>query len=283
MGERGLGELVAHVEESFQARSASHKQRLVEAMACGGRDAVPKLAEWFDRRKEYPHPPGVTSIARALARIGPDASEAVTVLSRVAAERDPESYSAAIYALLRIDPERVDADEAVPDLIQDLGRLGVGEFDAATEALALMGTKAVPKLLEALQRGSTVMKRQACVSLGRMGAEAGDVVQALIDEVRTNRSGVRPHAMRALGRIGERSEEVVPLLTGFLKDPKLRCTALLSLAQLGAKAQEAVPFIEPFLKDRDITVRARAEAALRKIGTAAPQEEKPAPIDVDVF
>ncbi|MHC4199431.1 MAG: HEAT repeat domain-containing protein, partial [Planctomycetota bacterium] len=229
------------------------------------------------------HPPDVINIARALGQIGPDAREAVPALSRVAAQADPASYSAAVYALLRIDPARVDADEAVPDLIQDLGRIKSGTFDAASEALALVGAGAVPSLIEALEQGSGLMRRQACVSLGRMGAEARDAVPALLEEVKTNRSGVRLYAMRALGKIGERSEEVVPLLIGSLKDPKLRCWAMLSLADLGAKAQAAVPFIEPFLKDKDVTVRDRAETALRKIRAALRSVPPPEEQIEDVF
>jgi HEAT repeat protein len=127
------------------------------------------------------------------------------------------------------------------------------------------------------------MRRQACVALGEMGPEAGMIIPELIEEARAGEPELRPYVLRALGRIGEKPDEVVPVLVGFLDDPKSRHAAAGALGDLGAKAHAAVGELKKRLRHPDETAREYYGAAIRKIERALErQSEEPAEED-DVF
>ncbi|MHC5053772.1 MAG: HEAT repeat domain-containing protein [Planctomycetota bacterium] len=122
IGGRGLDALAAHVEALFAGAGGSHFEKKIEAMGAGGRAAVPVLLKWLAERQSYAKRPHLVSITRAIARIGAEGDGAADALEALVAERDPSTYGPAVYALLSVDPERVDARAAAADLVQDLGR-----------------------------------------------------------------------------------------------------------------------------------------------------------------
>ncbi|MHC4249737.1 MAG: HEAT repeat domain-containing protein, partial [Planctomycetota bacterium] len=197
--------------------------------------------------------------------------------------RDATTYGPAVYALLSVDPERVDARAAAADLVQDLGRNTYREFDPAAKALGMIGRPAVVHILAALRSGTSRMRRQACVALGEMGPQAEIIIPELIEEARAGDPALRPYVLRALGRIGEKPDEVVPVLVGFLDDPKVWHAAAGALGDLGAKAHAAVGELKKRLRHRDETAREYYAAALRKIERALKRQTEEPPVGDDVF
>ncbi len=225
----------------------------------------------------------VISIAKAIARIGPEADGAIDALEALASERDPTTYGPAVYALRSVEPARVDAQAAAADLVQDLGRNMYWNFDPAAKALGMIGEPAIEPVLVAFKSGTNRMRRQACAALGEMGAGAERVVPELIKEARDGGPALRPHALRALGRIGARPDEVVPVLVGFLDDPKVWHAATGALGDLGAKAHAAVGELRKRLHHPDENAREYCGAALRKIERALKRQTEEPEAEDDVF
>ena len=124
--------------------------------------------------------------------------------------RDWDLRRTVIAALGKIKDERV-LDPLIHQLRSD-------EFnEIATEALAELGSPAVPKLIEALKDRDENIRKQAVIALGRI--KDAEAVDALIEMLKDKDWFIRLTAAAALEKIGdERGREAVKPL---MQDPDL--------------------------------------------------------------
>lgn len=220
--------------------------------------------------------------ARALGRIGPQAVQAVTALTRLVGDPIRPAREAAIEALVRLGES---------ELIETL---------RATASPAVSPPSQLDELLERLRSEDARLRAETSWPVGKLGADAAPALPAIVRQLRTDehpdarwgaawcvgRIGnpaveavpdviaaitedpdpdVRAQAANALGFIGLGSEQVIDALASALDDAAasmLREEALGALARLGPAARAAVPAIRARLADRHPMVRQRARAAL---------------------
>lgn len=141
----------------------------------------------------------------------------------------------------------------------------------AADAIAKIGSPAVPFLIEALKNEDKQVRWRASSALGQIGAEAKDAVPALIDRLQDEDEYIRRIAAYALGRIGTEASAAVPKLIEALQanDKNLRVVAAHALGEIGSEAVSAVPALIAMLQDANAEIRLNAAAALGRIGTEA--------------
>jgi hypothetical protein len=86
------------------------------------------------------------------------------------------------------------------------------EEETAADALARIGSPAVPSLVQAMQNPDPQIRLKAVKVLGRMGPDAKDAVPDLIRLLEDPDEEIRKAASRTLGRIGPAAQEAVPAL-----------------------------------------------------------------------
>jgi HEAT repeat protein len=184
--------------------------------------------------------------ARVLAKIGPDAKDAIPALiDALKAARLSSERLAMIGALTNIGPAA--PEEVVPVLAATV-RAGPfhDERMAALGGLKVLKPEAkevVPALAEALQTVRFSAERQAIIDyLATFGPDASAAVPALVGTLRSGLMEDRVAAARCLGGMGPAAEDAVP--------------ALVQMAERG-----------PFVADREA-----AQEALKKIRQ---NEERP--------
>jgi HEAT repeat protein len=170
--------------------------------------------------------------------------------------------------------------------------------DKQTErVMKVLGTKAVPGLVQLLQAKDSVLRKRAWTyfpslplkvrqlawarigppnsvstreaaarSLGLIGPEAKAAVPFLIDALRDKEGRVGWEAAAALARIGQ---DAVPDLARALEDqsPTVRRLAAYALGEAGPAAQAAVPLLIHSLGDTNDEVRVSVACSLTRIGT----------------
>ena len=138
--------------------------------------------------------------ALSLAEIGQAASSAIPALINVLDDKDDIVRGSAALALSKI--ENPNAAPAIPKLIQIL--LGDGsEFARRSSLDALVSLKelAVPALIPLLASDNPETRTVASEALYRVGSEAFEATDVLIDGLYDSTEVVRQNAVRALKRI----------------------------------------------------------------------------------
>ncbi len=194
-----------------------------------------------------------------------------SVDAKVAAERGPA------------DPTRRAAlDAAVGPLGAALGdKNSAHAREAALGALVLlaadgrpMGPAAAPAVGALLDADGAVRARAAEV-VSHLGADAKDVLPALLSALASTDAAVRVAVVTALGRSDLASApgagDVVTSLVDRLADddPGVRRAALASLARLGSGAAPALPALLTALRSDDATLRQGAAEAIGAVGAPA--------------
>jgi|GEM_PF-3412928 len=219
--------------------------------------------------------------AQALGRIGPNARSALADLVDVLDDDRYEVRAAGADAIEKIigpDPEEDDKDLMVRVHINRLeSKDWMARLNAANR-LAEMGPEgadAVPALVTALLDKSdwhawyNEVRRAAAHALGEMRYAARAANPALIEASRFKDYDVRLEAVKALGKIGPKSEiAVIEALTASLKDPDfdVRREAANALGGFEVYADSTVPNLVDALSDRDFDVRREAAQSLGRIG-----------------
>jgi HEAT repeat protein len=177
------------------------------------------------------------------------------------------------------------AEDAVPALVALLRQDKAEPVrQAAAEALAKVGPRAVPALVDVLKDREPSSRDAAANSLRLMGPGAKEAVTALAARLKDDSPDVRQRAAEALGAIGPDAKDAAPALVEALKDPgnaegaprglgpsTVRDAALAALLHLGPEAEKALardglPVVVLRLKDRDPAVREAAAITLAYLG-----------------
>ena len=199
--------------------------------------------------------PGVRrTAALALGDIGPDAKVAVPVLIELLKDEDEDVWRAATIALGQMGS---DAKASIPALA-DVKRSGKDSSCYAFDAMADIGSAAVPTLIDFLKDKDQHVRHDAAFALARTGPEARAAIPTLLELLKDQEHYVRSAAAVALGGIGPEAKTVIPALVQVLKDENafVRQYAASSLGLIGSKAKTAVPALTTLLKDEDNHVQA---------------------------
>jgi HEAT repeat protein len=169
-------------------------------------------------------------------------------------------------------------DAAGPDLVTKLAGLmrhtdPFVRADAA-EVLGVLGPPAeaaVPELLDAvLREGNDPLRRAAVLAVGRIGRRTDLVLPVLLSVWKTEPAELGPTVVEALGMLGAAAAPALPQLTRWLAHPvgDSAARAALVLGGLGEAAAEAVPALVDALKSGEGDLPAAAAFALGRIGRA---------------
>lgn len=215
---------------------------------------------------------------QTLARIGPEAEEAVPELIKALAHKDRRvSYSAGD-ALGRIGPAAGNAADVLIGILREKGTL---DEVGGVKALVGIGDGVVPHLGRAVRdEKNAALREQAAVILGDMGPKAARAVPDLIQSL----SMKNGQAAIALAKIGE---PAVPAV-GKALDEALRTKAetrvplASALRSIGPGAADAAPVLMAALKDDDGVVRLFAAETLRKIDASDKMARVLVPVYIDL-
>jgi HEAT repeat protein len=88
-----------------------------------------------------------------------------------------------------------------------------------------------------------------------------------LEQLRSQDSAQRLHAVKALGERGSEADVVVPALVGALRDPDafIRRDAAAALGKIGPEARDALPALLVAWRDKNLHVRQEAGKALKRI------------------
>lgn len=253
------------------------------------RQQAAKLVSEMERDKAAITVPAI----EALSGIGPQAREAVPLLTRLArqelVERDSWIRQRSITALGSIGP---DAAPAVPALMALLDRAdtGYGIYESVLKSLGKIGPgspSVVPKLLEIIDPPGPASDRSRNVAawwpslqidairaLGQIGDNSPEVLAVLRRRAATHDSlapiNRRHMALQSLIQLDGNSAATLADLVRALDDGsgQVRLFAALALARLNPDDQEVIDRLATALGDEDPYVQTAVALALRKIGPA---------------
>ncbi len=252
-------------------------------------DAVPALMALLEDTQQYEYVRGAA--AWALGRIGD--RQAVPLLTETLESKHVSVRRNAPLALGNLEEA---SKEAVPKLLEL-----VKDPDATVRvnsAVALWKIekhqRAVPALVEMIQKGAGPAPYEATVALGRLEADPSILVPGLTAALQRDDPDVRRAAARAIGKIGP---VAIPQLAGPLADPnpavrraavealgwmgepavkplivalgneapEARAAAARALGRLGPKAKAAGPKLIETINDRNPEVREAVAKAIKEI------------------
>src|SRR5579862_5268990 len=133
---------------------------------------------------------------------------------------------------------------------------------ALTDALGHAGTAAVPTLMDLIRaRGESALLCGAIEALGKTGAAAADATPMLIEMLATAPPQIAPQVKR-----DKNQPPPVPVVPAYVK---LDVAVLQALGSIGPRAGQALPILFELLKDGDNSVRSEAGRAISKIATGS--------------
>ena len=219
-------------------------------------------------------------MASPYPEVMPAALDAVAARGAVMVERisqrlaDPETRIHAVRVLARMGPE---AKDAVPELVAALAdsepELG-GEINFALGAIGPDAKEAVPALQALVNDENDSLRYSAVFALGEIGPNAKPAGRALIANLRAHKEGdpfLTLASAWALSRIYPDSpnaaKTLVPILVTGLKHerPNVRMETARALGDIGKEAKSATDALREALDDPDDQVRSAAAEALDKI------------------
>jgi HEAT repeat protein len=206
---------------------------------------------------------GLVHIAamRGIAAIGPDAAPAIPELSRMLQGKDLHESWEAGYALGAMGPE------AVRVLTAALHSEYPAVMQAALAGLKQVGPaarEAVPNMIEKLGHHDPAVREWAISALAGIGQRA---VPDLLQTVERGKGDIRRGAVKALTLIFPSRRKFTPVLVQMLKDDEAssRAQAIVSFTTIGANDKSTIGAITEALQDSDVNVREAATNALAKL------------------
>ncbi len=217
----------------------------------------------------------------ALARLHPDDKDLMRRTVRRLAEHLKDEHAehreAAARALVDLDPDPEIAHSVIKKVMEGASPEVLG---AAMDAMASLGKKVLPRLIEAL--GNEEVRARAADVIRRIGPEAKAAVPALIEALEDRSAETRNEVLFALAAVGPDARQAVPAVTKALKDPDMnvRYAACFALGKIGADAVAAKPELQKNLSGPDQFLSMASAWALAQI---CPDCQQTAPMSVPVL
>ncbi|MDY6906429.1 MAG: HEAT repeat domain-containing protein [Thermodesulfobacteriota bacterium] len=236
-----------------------------------------------------PAPDVRANAAATLKAIGPDARDAVPDLMETLKDSEyavrQEAANALAVMLPALEPERAQAVKIQVQITRLESKSWLVRRNAAN-SLAGIGrdaANAVPALILAILDDSDwgyhyrEVRKAAARALGEIGFAARAANPALIETAKSDDYAVRLAAVKALGRIGPRSEnQVIAALKNALDDPDydVRREAAAALGRFGIEDNATVDELVRSLSDQDFDVRREAAISLGRLGPSSDETIK---------
>jgi HEAT repeat protein len=206
----------------------------------------------------------------ALARIGPDAADAVGPIAQVLKDdKDEAVRDAAAFALGHIGPKAASAADTVratlkssDGLLKSISAWALVHIEPTNEAAR---KQAIALLTGELKNKNPRVQVAALKGLVDLNSKPEDTVALLGNVITEGNPVLVGEALTALSVLGESG---LPALIVALKSPAARGRAATVLGQLGPKGQAAAPALLAALNDEDPEVRREVLFALGAIGPA---------------
>jgi len=200
--------------------------------------------------------------AHAGVSVGPDAEYPVRDARELIGALRSEDPAAQKTAKAMI--ERADAG-MIGELLS-YGR-NPGQREIALKVVALMGSKAVPALFQALEDPESAAAAGSVLFRVLGPRDAGRIPELI--KCAEGMPAAKNYCAQCLVKVaGPKAAGQVPALIKALDsaDPVLRAFAAAALGTVGKGGASAAPALRTALKDSDAGVRDQAKAALRKVG-----------------
>lgn len=229
-------------------------------IASNASDAIPALFVLLnssDRTMRY-------LSALALSGIDPYAPGLVSVLAEALACPNLWIRHSAACALGKLGPE---AKDAVPALIDALGEQTVVRI-AAIDTLSKIGTPAntaIPALIELLHGSVDGAPLSTLEMLGGTLATYAEGATRFMSALKTCDQTLKLDVIRALGKIGAKSPEMLDFWCFFLGDPDDILFSLATSALGDMRMKTIAPALSAFLSDSNVWVRYHVAKALVRI------------------
>jgi HEAT repeat protein len=248
-------------------------------MAPAAKSAIPGLEAVlteYGNKKSAAYRDLCREVLITMARMGPEAKSATPTLLKILADEKHDLRGGAAWALANIG-----AKEAIPYLNKALDT-NDGSRLHAVAPIALMILEpdndeyvrlAVPNLTRALRDGSAFIRREAAMTLARIGPKAAPAVDELADLIGDPDPALRDAVLLALAAIGPDATGAIPKILPALLDSHypVRYAAIFALGQIGRTARVAIPVLEKNLQDQDNFLQTASAWALLQID---PKNEK---------
>lgn len=249
-----------------------------------GNKSVPALIQVLEEGNVN----GRQAAAGVLGAIGPEAADAMPVLTQALTDEDGWVRLAAFYALSHISPvekfefstplelenERLDPETSadIITFIQTTEGSDWMSIRAAVEKLGGIGpgNGLVSTHIQNLESEDISTRQRAAQALNRFGPDAAKAVPALIRAYDDEKSYVRSPVIVALGKIGSETREAIPILVQALwdRDSQISWHAGQSLGKIGAE-EGVVPGLAQALAEGEFNTRSAAADGLALIGPDA--------------
>jgi HEAT repeat protein len=209
----------------------------------------------------------------ALTRVHPEDKElrreATEKIVENLKDKDPFVRVSAARALAALPP--------APEITLPIMEKMLKDADATTaqyalDALATLGPKAVPRLIELLQHKD--LRVQVVYVLGQIGPGAAPAVDALAKLVGDKDVQLSTEAVLALGKIGPDAKSAVPALMKALEQENCpnAHAIIYTLGRIGPNAASAEPLLLKAMKSEDRSLAVVSAWTFTKIG---PHSDKP--------
>jgi HEAT repeat protein len=219
--------------------------------------------------------------AICLARMGPDAADAIPDLTHMLDDDIPIIRARAAFALFKSRESIAPAASKLVVGLKDEDNL-VRFYSAM--CLSRMGPACrdnIPEMIEAVKdkknavhlfQSNTNTRQLVTVALGGIGSRVESVVRFLIDLLEDEDPLVRLVAVQALGKIG--SADAIPPMLAILKNRSnpMRAEVVIALGVMGGEAGSALPILRNMRNDKDEDVRREVATALQRIDPEAAPE-----------
>jgi HEAT repeat protein len=248
--------------------------------------ALPFLEQQLRGKNEDLH----LEAAQLIGRLGPKARSSAPFLLDVLKDEEEKSAALRLTVARALGNMGYHPRQALPVLLDaledddaDITMLELIELLAPHGRAAKEAAPIIAQLL--VENKDWRVRRQAALTLGRIGVASEDSLPALKTAVKDKHEAVRAAAAEGLGGSGIPGDEVAPLLTKLLDDPAkdVQVAAIGGLGKLGSAAKAAAPLIH---KIAQATVEAPAGAkqpdlrvlCITTLGSIGPAAKEAAPL-----
>ena len=235
----------------------------------GASSAADKLLEILNGTNEAARP----GAAYALARIG--AQQATPALKKVLAETDDERLQlATAWALVMLNPEAPEAEQAVPVLqkgLADPWELVRRECIVALAAIGPGAQSSAEALMGLLDDPDPQVRAEALIALPKVNADVQQLLPRLVQGLQDEDLQTRYASAFVLGHLGEQAKLAVPPLKQMLNhrrdfDRVVAAWALVKIDPTPANKHLAVPLLVAAIEHPAETVRQEAATTLGELG-----------------
>ncbi len=227
------------------------------ALRAMGPDSIPFLIAWMD-----PHP---TKVGEWILIF-----EKKQNLIRISPDLDPlERSEQALYAFNTLGQA---AEPAIPQLAALIYE--TNQANCYLAALAGLGPKSKPLILQALRHTNSIIRKQAVRALDWYDEDPGFAVPSLIQLLRDQHTEVRYASAIELVYLKSQPKTIVPALISALSDheTKVCWEAAWALGEFGTNATEALPVLQQLLTQTNLKQdeKLRLDGIIRRITYGPP-------------